>query len=145
MDQRVGGLVGQRGCGRSVFAKSHAGLAKGDAVYFTMDSSGLLTKAIPNGQVGIVGVALHAVPSGDVGEFMIEGVCEALLSTIAIVAGHGVIPDNSLTYLKDAGGAFSGNVGDPALTHCGVVITAGTVGSNDSVIYLHGLPVLSVA
>ena len=147
MDVKIGGYVGQRGQGKTVLAKSHAALTKGYMYYLTMDSAGYLTFAIPSGQVGVPVVALENVASGEVGEFMVEGVCECYLdASVAVVLGHGVIADNSLTHAKDANGAFSGNPGDQALTHCGVVIKVGSgAGYADNVVYLHGLPSLSVA
>lgn len=143
MNIKQGGNVGMRGGSVTVMAKAHAALSKGQPVHLTCDSEGLLTAALTNISALVV-VALADVASGDVGEFMKEGVCEVLVTADACVAGDGLLPDVSEARFV-SGGAFDGVIGLDTVTDAGVSFDANGSAAGLVTAYLHGYPVTAQA
>jgi len=105
----------------------------------------LLTEAIPNAEIHLPCVALKTSASGDKVQVGIEGVFEAWLKAGTLTAGDGIRSDNSEALAVCTESAATDNPGDQTADEIGFVVTAGSGGSKDSVIYLYGLPVLSIA
>jgi hypothetical protein len=111
-----------------------------------MDSAGYITEAIPAvGGIGLVGVPIHALASGDVGEFVVEGVAYIYDGDAGgATSGHGIQVSNASGYGKDSTAGFSGNVGDYAITDCAVAQET-TTAAGLVKCYLHGQLCTSVA
>ena len=125
MDYKIGGVEPGIAASASevVFAKSHGTLVAGQPVYVTMDSGGYLTKAIPNGEVGLVGVALHAAIIGDIVEVQVSGVCKVYDGDVGgAVAGDGISASNGSGYGLDTTSSYASNVGNQASTEFAVAL-----------------------
>ena len=124
-------------------ATCHADVTKGYPVHFLMDSSGYKTQAV-TAAAGMVGIALDTYASGDEGLFMVMGVCNVNVSA-AITEGHGIIPDVSEgPRCKTSGAAFTGIVGQAALTEMGVALET-TSAAGEAKCLVNGLNVTAVA
>lgn len=137
-----GALAGQAG-NEYLWMKAHAAISTGDVVFIAAGDAGLASVAIPSAKVGRCAVAVHDVASGSMGLFCVRGICKAKVyvdgtGTSATTAGKALECDTSFAgkFEQAAGGPSGALVSDQV--QFGVILTAGTDSTADSVVWVYG-------